>query len=86
MIMCQVTILSIWSFTFKGPSSIPKYKKYLGYYPEETCSSGIEYLVLLAFAINFALLSLSIVVSFKGKDSMFYIYFHNYYITLIKQI
>jgi len=68
MIMCQVTILSIWSFTYKGPTSSQKYKKYLGYYSEETCNSSIEYLVLLAFSLNFALLSLSIVVSYKGRD------------------
>jgi len=78
ILICQIILLFIWSFTNKGVEKELTYVKELGYYYKELCSTGNEYLLLFVFSFDFSLLSLSIIVSYRGRNSML---FFNYIYT-----
>jgi len=68
LIICQIILLFIWSFTNKGVEKKLTYVRELGYYYKDLCSTGNEYLLLFVFSFDFSLLSLSIIVSYRGRN------------------
>jgi len=66
---CQLILLIIWSFTFRGIESESIYLENVGYYNNEICSIGNIYILNVIFVIDYILLIISIIISYRGRNS-----------------
>lgn len=69
----QLILLCIWTFTQKG--IINKEKTLINgiKYNYETCSRGNEAILSIIFSVDYILLLVSIIISYKGRKSNIYL-------------
>ena len=70
MTVGQIILLIVWTITQKGVEVKKNHLEYGNiYYDYIACSHGNEYLVSAIFSIDFILLMLSVIYSYKGRHS-----------------
>jgi len=64
----QLILLTWWTFTHKGVEERESYIKDVGSYKYNACSIGNENILTLIFLIDYTLLVISIIMSYRGRN------------------
>ncbi|ORX49001.1 hypothetical protein BCR36DRAFT_371064 [Piromyces finnis] len=75
--ICQIILLIFWTITNKNGIDKERMRlENVGIYYKDVCSTGNKYFLNSMFIIDYALLLLSIISSYKGRNNvdMSYIY------------
>jgi len=65
----QLILLTWWTFKHDGVTEKESYIKNVGSYKYNTCSIGNENILTLIFLIDYTLLVISIIMSYRGRNS-----------------
>ncbi|ORX69814.1 hypothetical protein BCR32DRAFT_272429 [Anaeromyces robustus] len=69
ILVIQFILLVIWTLTQEGITTIDRYVNEIGFFfKENTCSIGSEYALNPMFGLDFILLMLSILMSYRGRN------------------
>lgn len=68
VLIIQIILLIIWSFTQNGVVMKQYYIEEIGNYELGECSIGNEYILTAMFVVDFALLVISIIMAYHGRN------------------
>jgi len=65
----QLVLLILWTLTNEGIGTKLKYINNVGRYTDQVCSTGDPYIINLMFITGYLLLMISIINTYRGRNS-----------------